>query len=151
MKKLLFLAVFLPFFALAANSVEITGVSLQGYTATANGTSVYDTETSTAVSFDTGDPVSTTATAWSISKALKAGTHIVQASVGSAKTSFTFDIHSNEGGMRACQWMGECPTFGMFAPTIPNQIPNQNEKPKEIKPTIPLLNFWQDLQKYLIK
>jgi hypothetical protein len=144
MKKLLFLLVFLPFLVFAADSVEINGVSVQGQTATANGTSVYDTSSFTSVAFDSNEAIITSDTSWNVSNVLKAGTHIVNASVGAENATFTFDIHSGEGGIL-------CPNnpelkCGLFAPTIPDQ--RQKPEIKKVQ-TIPLFNFWQELQRLI--
>jgi hypothetical protein len=153
MKKLLFLAVFLPFLAFAADSVEINGVSVQGQTATANGTSVYDTSSFTSVAFDSNEAIITSDTSWNVSNVLKAGTHIVNASVGAENATFTFDIHSGEGGLRQCQLSGECPTFGMFAPEIPKQTgiaPKSNNRISD-GTLVTIQNLFELLAKGMLK
>lgn len=135
MKKIIAILTLLPLMAFAADSVEITSIQTS---ATGNvevsGSSIYDTVITTEGSFDGNSAGTNDLTNWTFSTKLKSGQHSFQATVGGTSATQSFSVPSNEGGLRACQFDGTCPTFGLSAPTIPNQNPTpatQNNRAKD--------------------
>lgn len=116
MKKAIFLAVFLPILAFAANEVEIGGVSLNigSQIATVNGNSVYDTSTQTDVAFNSNSAQSTGDTSWTFSNKVHPGKNTVSAVNGDVNASLSFVMPSNEGTV--FQGLG-----ALSGPQIPDQ------------------------------
>ena len=120
MKKLIALTLLLPFITLAADSVDITSVSVSGSTATINGTASDAVEVSvdsTVVGTSAVSPFSV------VKSGLNVGTHTASAVVGSASDSQSFFVADlGGGGLSPCQIERKCSDHGKTAPFIPSQI-----------------------------